>query len=187
MATASQSVELPTLLASIQMALERVIAPIASPYLVRFWVGNDRPRYEGSAVLTTYRLTTQTPVRYIGANRRGFLSNQTLEVFVYSRYAVDVAGTDWQLATNQGNGFYRTMLRVVDCFQGLNIFSAYDGNWQPNDTDGGTAGIPEDARPLTIRPCQMNEFLVPYKPKDDPGWIAGKVSFDLLLVQPLTI
>jgi hypothetical protein len=185
MAFTSQAFTHVTLLDSIQQALELVVAPVASKYQVHQWVADDMPRYIGNDIGVTFRTTVQTPVQFTGANRRGFLANQNLEVVVYTRYASDAAFSNRQLTTNQGNGFYRVLYRVADCFQGLNIFSAYNGDWQPNEY--GATSIPEGAVPLTIRPCQMTSFTVPYKTKADAGWVAGRITFDLLLVQPLTL
>jgi hypothetical protein len=185
MAFTSQAFTIVTLLESIQQALELVIAPVSSKHQVRLWVSDERPRFEGVSAAVTYRLTYQTPDQFAGAGRRGALSSTGLEIYTYTRYASDAAGTDWSLLTNQANGFYRVFYRTVDCFQDLNIFSAYNADWQPNEL--GVVGIPEGAVPLTTCPCQMTEFNVPYKSKPDPGWIVGRVKFDLRLVQPLTL
>lgn len=185
MPVTTQAVDLPTLIASTQRALTLSLAGAGITSPVRFWVSDERPRYDSSGIVC-FRLTTQTGVAFSGAGRRGHLANQTLEIFAHTRYVVDQAGSDLQLATATGIGFYRTLLACLDAFQDLNIFSAYKDTWTPND---GTAGIPNTAVPLTRRPCQLTEFTVPYKPraKEDQGWIAGKIAFDLLLVQPLSL
>lgn len=185
MPAARQSVQLATLLGSVQRCLELSLATIpVARHLIQHWISDDRPRFEADDVLVTYRLRQQVPtVKYAGANRLGFMADQILSVAGYVRQASDKAGGDRLLMAGAGRvNFYGLMAKIIDTFQGLNLFSAYADSWTPNEP---AAGVADGATLLTIIPNQMVQVDPPSKPKADPGWAVGQVEFEVRLVQPL--
>lgn len=177
MANARQSVTLPDLMTSIKTIL--VAYTGLDPVYVKMWWGDEyRPYYEYEN-LVTYRLMQSTPQQYAGANRYGFPTDQILEVFAYCRYQVDQAGDDQYIGVNETYGFYPLMQKIINGFQGNDIFQNYDANAVPD---------PDNNTKYTICPVQMEEGVQPVRPKkENEKWIAGKVRFRLRLVQPLEV
>jgi hypothetical protein len=131
----------------------------------------------------TYGLLGESPFAYAGAGRLGHWTYVTLEVILYTRLIVDIAGSDFAWSRDLQLGALVMRQKIVDILQDNFLFLSYDPiTFAPTDAPVTIEGLQQIPNPGPIKPAAGQSD----RGKDKGGYGQHKLYFQVKMVQSLT-
>jgi len=142
---------------------------------------DDEPQRKGEPYCVYFRIVDESPFLHPGAGRLGEPTILILEVRLYTRLVLDIAGGDPIWSRDVGRGALVMRETIRNAIDGKNLFAAYD------PTTGLGSGAVLTIEPVQQVPASEQSVVFAKKNPKDKTFGEHDLYFQIRAIKPLTV